>query len=409
MFYQQLLNKEYRPDHEIPFSRKEIITMLLADNKITGEDVDSFKSFCNILISIYHLEFHNNLEDLKQSYKNFNPDIKDSEDAKESNSKLLVDSLNNINLLMTKANYNEVSADDIEKSLVEASIIPVRLDVDFEELELYKIFYQGQDHGKAIIKGLIPFLKKEIEFEFFNRVLLLFKVKEFSDLNYKKKNNSALKTGKIYLKYFRNIPKLDLEMIFPNPQPKMNLIDKIQIGIPLISGIALLLKEFVYDPYIEKSVASPFEEGISIVALGIFVALFGIAFKVYDQYKYSIMSLLTEIAESLYFKDIGNNEAVLTALIDMAEEAEGKEAILAYYFLFTSPIALSSTQLDENIERWMEETHNIIIDFEVSDGLRKLETLNILTRDNKQRYSVLNLKDTLKNLDHTWDNYFIHK
>ena len=37
------------------------------------------------------------------------------------------------------------------------------------------------------------------------------------------------------------------------------------------------------------------------------------------------MSLLSEIAQSLYFKDIGNNEAVLTALVDAAEEEEGKE------------------------------------------------------------------------------------
>ena len=54
----------------------------------------------------------------------------------------------------------------------------------------------------------------------------------------------------------------------------------------------------------------------------------------------------------------------------------------------------------------MEETHNTIIDFEVSDGLRKLEALNILSCVDGENYSVPNLNDTLKSLDFIWDNYF---
>ena len=60
----------------------------------------------------------------------------------------------------------------------------------------------------------------------------------------------------------------------------------------------------------------------------------------------------------------------------------------------------------EKIEGWMEETHNTKIDFEVSDGLRKLETLKILTCVDGEKYSVPNLDDTLKNLDLIWDKYF---
>ena len=40
---------------------------------------------------------------------------------------------------------------------------------------------------------------------------------------------------------------------------------------------------------------------------------------------------------------------------DAAEEEETKEIILVYYHLLTSPDPLTPAQLDDRIERWMEE------------------------------------------------------
>lgn len=406
MTYENLLKMEFRPNHEIPFSRKQIATMLLENEKLDGEDVNRFKKFCRVLNSIYHFEFHDQLENLKNSYRNFNPDISEINNKEENSREALSNCFKSISMLLTEANYNEVSEKVIKNSLVEESIFPVSSEVNFEQFDTYKIFYQGESQAKTIVSTRIPFYKKEINFEFYNRVVLLFKVKELSGADSKRKVASVLKPGKLYLKYFRNIPKLDLEMIFPNPKPKMKLIDKLQIAIPLISGIGILINEFLYQPYVNKSVASPFDEGVSLVLLGILFALFGYAFNTYESYKFTIQSLLSEIAQSLYFKDIGNNEAVLTALVDAAEEEEGKEAILAYYFLLISSTYLSATQLDEKIEGWMKEKHDTAIDFEVSDGLKKLEALRILICLDGKNYSVPNLADTLKNLDRIWDGYF---
>ena len=84
MAYEQLLNIGFRPDHEIPFSREEIIKMILDDKKLKGEDVNSFRIFCKILNSIYHFEFHDQLEDLKSSYRYFNPDIENKKNDDKS-------------------------------------------------------------------------------------------------------------------------------------------------------------------------------------------------------------------------------------------------------------------------------------------------------------------------------------
>lgn len=406
MAYEDLLSMEFHPDHEIPFTREEILEMLLQDSRVRENSLDGFQSFSKVLNSIYHFEFHDQLEELKHSYRFFNPDIENENNSHENLEENLSECFQTINLLLTEANYNEVSEEEIQNSLKEESIFPVSSEVNFDQLDTYKIFYQGQSKGKTKIGSRIPFMKKEVDFEFYNRIVLLFKVKELSKLTPNTKISDSLKPGKIYLKYFRNIPKLDLEMIFPDPKPKMKLIDKLQIWIPLISGVGILLKQFLYEPYIAKSAASPFEEGISMTVLGMLFALFGYAFKTYDKYKMTVMTLLSEIAQSLYFKDIGNNEAVLTALVDAAEEEEGKEAILAYYFLLCAENPLTSQELDERIENWMSEKHNVEIDFEVSDALRKLEELNILKSAEDGKYAVPNINETLKNLDQIWDNYF---
>ena len=116
--------------------------------------------------------------------------------------------------------------------------------------------------------------------------------------------------------------------------------------------------------------------------------------------------MLNEISQSLYFKGMGNNEGVLTTLVDTAEEEESKEAILGYYFLFQSNGGMTSTNLDKKIEDWIEKTYNIKINFEVKDAIKKLKELRILSSDLNGLLTVLDLKETLKKLDSIWDDSF---
>ena len=117
---------------------------------------------------------------------------------------------------------------------------------------------------------------------------------------------------------------------------------------------------------------------------------------------------MSEISQSLYFKGIGNNEAVLTALVDMAEEEEVKEALLAYYFLWKSSTPLQAIEIDQAIEHWMLKKHNTEMNFDITDGLAKLYKLGILIPTD-EKYAVPSLGQTMKKLDHIWDNYFVYK
>ena len=56
----------------IPFTREQITNMLLDKGKLDKDQFDKFEQFCLLLNSIYHFEFHRDLEELKSTYRNFN-------------------------------------------------------------------------------------------------------------------------------------------------------------------------------------------------------------------------------------------------------------------------------------------------------------------------------------------------
>jgi hypothetical protein len=87
-----------------------------------------------------------------------------------------------------------------------------------------------------------------------------------------------------------------------------------------------------------------------------------------------------------------------------AEEEECKEAILAYYFLLNSTYSMSRRELDRSIESWFAEKWNCTIDFEIDDALDKLLNLGLVTVENDQRLSAIDLEDAQKALMVHWQN-----
>ena len=113
----------------------------------------------------------------------------------------------------------------------------------------------------------------------------------------------------------------------------------------------------------------------------------------------------TKNEKKLYFKNLDNNAGVFYHLIDAAEEEEFKEAVLAYYFLLTEDRDLTEIELGAAVESWFRNKHNCQINFEIADALRKLESLELVSR-NEDFIDCKNLNDAKGQLDVIWDNYF---
>ena len=400
-------------DRFIPFTREQITKMLLDEGKLNNDEVSKFEQFCLLLKSIYHFEFHTKLERLKASYRIFSPEINLAPNELENSntSKIEADLTNKLHQTLIDGNFEKVSQEDLNAAMEKEGIFPVSCKIDFDSFDYYEIYYQGSSTAKEEIKTWNPFKKKEVEFNLYDRIVFFFKVKNEEFFHANKKNNEPGIPGKIYIKYFRNIPESDLEMIFPNPRPEMKFIHKMQIFLPLLAGFGVLIQKTIIGPYYNAG-TNPLEGGFSLLTkpsypmIALLIVLGGYVLRTFLGYKNVVQSFLGEIAKSLYFKDKGNNQGVFTMLIDSAEEQECKEAMMAYYFLLSSNKKMSEETLDNAIEEWMEIKHKTKIDFEVDDAIKKLEEKDLLSRDKKGILTVVSLDEALNYLDYIWDNYF---
>ena len=392
----------------IPFTREQITKMLLDKGKLDNDQFDKFEQFCLLLNSIYHFEFHRDLEELKSTYRNFNPDVEITANEEENfNFEKIEDKFNNALIrTLTEGNFEKVSNENLHAAMEEEGIFPVSCVIDFDAFEYYEIYYQGTRTSKEEIKTWIPFKSKEIEFKLYDRIVFFYKVKnqEFFESNPKKIKPGI--PGKIYIKFFRNIPESDLEMMFPNPKPEMKFIHKMQIFLPLLAGFGVLIQKTIIGPKFYNTGTNPLEEGLSYGLIALLIVLGGYVLRTFLGYKNVVQSFLGEIAQSLYFKDKGNNQGVFSMLIDSAEEQECKEALMAYYFLLTTKKKMNQDQLDDNIEEWLDQDYDTKIDFEIDDALSKLKKLGLMNQDKDGLLTVVSIDKALEKLDYIWDNYF---
>ena len=129
--------------------------------------------------------------------------------------------------------------------------------------------------------------------------------------------------------------------------------------------------------------------------------------KTYMSYQKTREKYQTQVSKDLYFKGQANNAAVLNMIVDLGEEQEVKEALLAYAFIISdNDMKYTEESLDISIEDWLQDTFGYDIDFEVDDALSKLEDMKLLNRTEDGFLSVLSIQDTLAILDEYWDNIY---
>lgn len=403
----------------IPFRKVDVIEMCINDSRLSKYDQNLFRQLCHILGSLIHFEFHHQVEMLKDCYAPFNPDADTrlNFDYSEQNKKALQKNLvEGLAAILNAANFQKITETDLEEALKEESLFKIRLRVDFNDFEEV-IFYQRGESTKE--ETLIKFfgLKKEpITFTNYERVVIYIKFKKEDYFKAKRQKNLYFTPGSTIIKLFQNVPKADLEMLFPNSEVRMKTVDKLIIAIPAaVSGIVLTATKLGASILLIGSVVS-FWLGLTkkevkieqqhLIALGLGLGtLGGFLFKQISKFKNRKIKFMKALSDNLYFKNLDNNTGVFHHLIDTAEEEEFKEAILAYYFLLVEDRDLTITELDETVERWFENKHNCRINFEIEDALHKLERWNLVSLD-RNIIRRKNLNDAMQQLDKIWDDYF---
>ncbi|MDM9583445.1 TMEM143 family protein [Nostoc sp. GT001] len=430
----------------IPYTRSDIIKLCLQDGQLNWDDAKKFQDFCQILTAYYHFRFHKTLEIIKDNYVPFNP----NEDVQpitpptfeqyDEMERQVIDAFQHI---VERANYIPLPESIVKRSVTTKSLIDLKTQVDFEDFDRFICYYRGDSYKKIFVKKFF-FWQKEKTIDILERIVLLVKFKEAAYFRAKKDNIQNLKfvPGKMYVYCYKNIPKLDIDLLFPNVETSMTWKDRLLFGIPaigaaiplvlrtlpnlllLVAAILLVLNvSFLIELLnVELDQVRNFMP-VLVATLSLAISLGGFAFKQYTNYKNKKIKFQKKVTDTLFFQNLANNTSVFQMFIELAEEEECKEIILAYYHLLTSPTPLSPEQLDSRIETWMENKLSTKINFDIQGPLSNLEAIRgqiipnseitdnvseiaLLTYNQQGECQVLPLDDAKAVIDYVWDNAF---
>ena len=406
---------EAERDHFIPARKIDVLNALLADGTLDSEpEREQFRQLCRLLGAIYHFQYFDQLERLRNDYFYFSPDTDgharfDSATIQRAYGDL-IDALTKV---LHGANFIEVPHEEVERAHREHGIVRVNIRAPLEDYREVRFFRRGHHNEMVEVAKWSGFGKRSVEFGVYDDVVLLVTMKS-ADAGKKHGRKPKVRPGAVLLKYFRDIASADLNALFPDVKVVMGFRDRLMLGVPaLIGGVPILLKLastltvlfLVASFYLGLSNAVRDEEMAgALAALSGLVALGG--FMVTQWVRFQRQSLLHQkiLSDNVYYRNVNNNAGIFDYVIGEAEEQECKEAFLAYYFLFKEG-APTEDALDQRIEVWLNKTFGADVDFECDDALAKLERLSLLKRDG-DKLSVPPLGEALIQLDHIWDNFF---
>ncbi|WP_199245338.1 TMEM143 family protein [[Phormidium] sp. ETS-05] len=429
----------------IPYRRSDLVELCIQEGKLAPSDVQKFRDFCQILMAYYHFHFHESLEIIKDNYAPFNPDADTkftSEPTPSQRAQMADTVIAEFRHIIEEANYFALTKDSLERAFAEKSLIDVKTNINLDDFEYIYCYCRGDIYTKITLKNF--WIRQETKtINAFERVALLIKFKDnhhFTAQNLKL-DSLNFTPGKIYVYIYKNIPKLDIELLFPNIKIGMTWKDRLLLGIPavgaaiplglrLVPQLLLIVGIILYYtgiPGLEAWKANPQQVSnfmpVLAAMLSLTMTLGGFAFKQYNDYQNKRIKFQKKVTETLFFRNLANNASAFHALIDEAEEEQCKQIILVYYHLLTHNASLTPEQLDNLIEEWMDAKFGVKIDFDIHITLHHLETIRgklvregedatdvpelpLLSYDEHGTCRVLPLVDARTIIDFVWDNAF---
>jgi Protein of unknown function (DUF3754) len=406
-------------EHFIPFRRADIATMCA--DELPAVERASFLGFTRMLASLLHYRFHARIEALKDAYRPLNPDDADTRGVAQLTRQERLEAQRRLEKelvgLARAANFVQVDPAELARAWSDHSLLKVRMAVDTDAIDRVLFFRRGESVHTRQVPVWFGLRRSTVAFTNYARVLVYATFKDAEHFAGTDVDRLPFRPGSTVIKLFQNVPRDDLEMVFPNVQVRMRGIDKLLIGVPaLVSGIAvivtklftslgllLLLLAFwigLRDTPVTLSQTALISAGAGLVAFGAFLV------RQVTKFKNRKILFMKALSENLYFRSLDNDAGVFHHLLDAAEESEVTEALLAYHHLRTAPEPLTAAELDHRIEEWLGKRCDIPVDFEVSDGLRKLRELALVTDFEDARLQAIPLAEARQRLDRVWDSLF---
>ncbi|MEZ6116905.1 MAG: DUF3754 domain-containing protein [Pirellulaceae bacterium] len=383
--------QHWRREHYIPICKTELVDLL--SDELAAPDQADFRDLCRKIDLTVQFELHRELDSLKQAYEKVNPDpdtlpLREiTHEDREASFELLFDRFESA---LLRANFHRLSREQIEDAVGASSHWGVPLDIDFDVFDRLVVFARGDVIGKRVLHSARNFFRpKLVEVPTYQRVAAIYRLREHDRLA------EGDDTRIVYLKFLKNVPKEDVDMMLPGGRVKMSLLDGGKIILPTVSGVAIATIKVL-----KGALLLAFAGIYGFIAfIGLVAGTIGYGVKSFFGYRRIMDTYELNRTRSLYFQNLDNNAGVLFRVIDESHDQEFRETVLAYYMLWKNAPAAgwSEQELDEATERKLRGITGLDIDFQVDDAVAKLNRYGLATQDAAQRWHAVPIETAREN------------
>ena len=319
--------------------------------------------------------------------------------------------------LLEQGNFTRVDPADFHVILTKDSHYGLDLQVDIDAFEEILIFYRGAtmvtERHRDIRKAYIGW--KEVKVPVFQRLFVLFKLKPFdarvrevmqeNRVDQKEAESivrrlrrllpDTVSSDHVYIKLFKNMPRSDVEMVFPNTKVRFRLFDKIKFGVTAGSGVGVGVVSTVGKLAL---ISNPYTLVMALAGLG------GVALRQASNFINQRNRYMVVLARNLYFHSMADNRGVMTLLADRAAEEDIKEEMLLYTAIANERVnARELKAVDEVIEQYLSKTFGINVNFDVEDALARLKQEGIVAELADGTLKALAPREAALHIDKLWD------
>jgi hypothetical protein len=199
----------------------------------------------------------------------------------------------------------------------------------------------------------------------------------------------------IYVKMFKRIPQIDLEMLFPNTKIAFRPFDKLKLMITAgggtVAGVTGTATKLL-------AATNPFTLAFGIAGLS------AVVFRQVMSFFNTRNRYMMVLAQNLYFFSLANNHGALTLIADRAEEEDVKEDMLAYAFLARHPSKYNAlADIKREATTFLKERCGVSVDFDAEDALRRLLADGLVRSDAQGNLTAIAPDEARAHIDRLWD------
>ncbi len=404
----------------VPVTRFALLDRLAAAKAWAPGEAKEVRRFFRYLDYWRQQQYNARLLDLEQTYEPFSPDtdlLMTRTFSAEERTVLQQRVVDGVRGILEQANYKRIAPDDVSLIMTRESHYGLDLEVDMHAFEEIMIYYRGASSKKETRRRLEKFgRKEEFDVPIFQRLFILFKLKpiktRIAEIMAKENvtEGEAERIAKklrallppqvseqnIYIKLFKNIPRTDLEMVFPNTAIKFRMADKIKLGASAGGGLGMGVVGAAGK--IALLATNPLAAAGAVAGLG------GVAFRQAMNFVNQKQRYMVVMAKNLYFHSMADNRGVILKLAARAAEEDVKEEMLLYSVLARETATRADIPaIDAAIESWLTKTFGIKINFDVDDALSRLTADGIVREEPDGRLVTLGPREAALHIDAKWD------